>query len=140
MPQDTLLFDHIHLVSKDPEAAAQWYVDTLGAEIRGSYTLRGAPQISVALGGVTLLIRGQRSGEEPESVPEMRDFDDYSSHNVWGVDHFGLAYRGDLRAFCDTIKTRGAKLEVEPWEFSPGSLICYVAAPDGVSIEIVQSR
>jgi len=28
---------------------------------------------------------------------------------------------------------------VEPWEFKPGLVLCYVAAPDGVSIEIVQS-
>jgi hypothetical protein len=29
-------------------------------------------------------------------------------------------------------------MAVEPWEFKPGLLLCYVAAPDGVSIEIVQ--
>ena len=28
---------------------------------------------------------------------------------------------------------------VEPWEFLPGISICYVAAPDGVSIELIQA-
>ncbi len=133
-------FDHIHLISKDPEAAAQWYVDVLGATIRGSYELRNAPQISVSIGGITLLIRGKRTGEEPKSRQEMRDFGDYSSHNVWGTDHFGFTYKGDLKEFCLSIKSKGAEMLVEPWEFTPNSLICYVKAPDGVSIEIVEAR
>ena len=29
-------------------------------------------------------------------------------------------------------------MTVEPWEFKPGLVLCYVAAPDGVSIEIIQ--
>ena len=133
-------FDHIHLISKDPEAAAQWYVDVLGGAIRGSYELRNAPQISVSIGGITLLIRGKRTGEEPKSRQEMRDFGDYSSHNVWGTDHFGFTYKGDLKEFCQSIKSKGAEMLVEPWEFTPNSLICYVKAPDGVSIEIVEAR
>ena len=27
---------------------------------------------------------------------------------------------------------------IEPWEFKPGMVLCYVAAPDGVSIELIQ--
>ena len=30
-------------------------------------------------------------------------------------------------------------MAVEPWEFKPGLMLCYIAAPDGVSIEIVQA-
>jgi catechol 2,3-dioxygenase-like lactoylglutathione lyase family enzyme len=37
-------------------------------------------------------------------------------------------------------RAKGATFVVEPWEFSPGGLICYLAAPDGVSIELVQAR
>ena len=140
MSANNLVFDHIHLVSKDPLATAQWYENVLGGEIKGSHELRSAPQINVAIGGATLLIRGQRPGEDPTSPSPMRDFEDYSSHDVWGTDHFGFAYRGDLKALCERIKERGGTIEVEPWEFTPGSLICYVAAPDGVSIEIVQAR
>jgi len=29
-------------------------------------------------------------------------------------------------------------MAVEPWEFKPGMVLCYVAAPDGVSIELIQ--
>ena len=136
----SLTFDHIHVISEDPKAAAQWYRDILGGEIVGEHTLRSAPQINVRVGGMSVLIRGRRPGEDPVSTRPMRDFADYSSHDEWGTDHFGYAYRGDLKAFCEEIRAKGAEFLVEPWEFSPGGLICYVAAPDGVSIEIVQAR
>ena len=136
----SLSFDHIHLISEDPKAAAAWYEEILGGEIVGEHELRSAPQIAVRLGGATLLIRGRRPGEDPVSTRAMRDFEDYSSHDEWGTDHFGYTYRGDLKAFCEDIRAKGAEMLVEPWEFSPGGLICYVAAPDGVSIELVQAR
>ena len=59
MSQTSIAFDHIHIISADPEAAATWYVEVLGGEISERYELHGAPQISVALAGVILLIRGQ---------------------------------------------------------------------------------
>ena len=45
---------------------------------------------------------------------------------------------GDLRAFCAELKRKGVRMAVEPWEFKPGMVLCYVAAPDGVSIELIQ--
>lgn len=136
----SLSFDHIHLISEDPKAAAAWYENILGGEIVADYELRGAPQINVQVGGMQVIIRGRRPGESPVSTRAMRDFADYSSHDEWGTDHFGYTYHGDLKAFCEEIRGKGATLAVEPWEFSPGALICYVAAPDGVSIELVQAR
>lgn len=135
-----LSFDHIHLISEDAEAAANWYRDVLGGEILASYELRDAPQINVGLGGMNLIIRGRRPGEAPESTRGMEDFEGYSSHNEWGTDHFGYTYHGDLATYCETLKGKGATMAVEPWEFSPGSLLCYVSAPDGVSIELVQAK
>ena len=136
----SLSFDHIHLISEDPKAAAAWYEEILGGEIVADYELRGAPQINVRVGGMQVIIRGRRPGESPVSTRPMQDFADYSSHDEWGTDHFGYTYHGDLNAYCEEIRGKGATLAVEPWEFSPGSLICYVAAPDGVSIELVQAR
>lgn len=87
---------------------------------------------------MTILIRGRRPGEDPSSPVPMQDFEDYSSHNEYGTDHFGFTYHGDLRVYCEALRSKGAKFVVEPWEFLPGGLICYLAAPDGVSIELVQ--
>ena len=138
--KDLLVIDHIHLISRDAHAAAQWYCDIFDGEIiRVQETLRGAPQVDVKVNGLTIVIRGQRPGEAPAETRPMRHFDAYSSHDEWGIDHFGFTYRGDLRAFCDKLKGKGVRMAVEPWEFKPGLVLCYVAAPDGVSIEIVQS-
>ena len=139
MPPNPLHFDHIHLVSADPHSAAKWYVDILGGSIQAQYKLRGSTQIHVKLGGASLLIRGARRGESPTNPKPMYHFVDYSSHDVWGTDRFGFRYQGDLRNFCQGIKAKGAKVLMEPWEFAPNSTICYVAAPDGVSIELIES-
>ena len=134
-----LSWDHVHLISRDPYAAVEWYRDVLGAEVtRVQEDLRGAPQIDVSVGGRTVVIRGIRPGEAPADARPITHFTDYSSHNARGIDHFGLTYRGDLRAFCDTLKARGVQMAIEPWEFKPGVVLCYLAAPDGVSIELIQ--
>ena len=134
-------FDHIHLISRDPKATADWYREMFGGEVTAvQENLRGAPQLDVKVGGMTIVIRGQRPGEQPAETRSIRQFDGYSSHDEWGTDHFGFTYRGDLRAFCTELKRRGVRMAVEPWEFKPGMVLCYVAAPDGVSIELIQAR
>jgi catechol 2,3-dioxygenase-like lactoylglutathione lyase family enzyme len=138
---EALAFDHIHLISRDPQAAAKWYQEMFGGEITTvQEDLRGAPQIDVHIGGMTVVIRGQRPGEQPVDTGSMQHFDGFSSHDEWGTDHFGFTYRGDLMAFCDELKKKGVRMAVEPWEFKPGMVLCYVAAPDGVSIELIQVR
>ncbi len=137
---ELIAFDHIHLISRDPKATAQWYREMFGADIGAEVELRGAPQIDVRLSGITIVIRGQRPGEAPVNTKPMQEFDGYSSHDEWGTDHFGFTYRGDLRAFCADLKAKGAQMAVEPWEFKPGTVLCYVAAPDGVSIEFIQTQ
>ena len=134
-----IAFDHIHLISRDAHAAADWYREMFGGEIVAEQHLRGAAQIDVRVGDMTIVIRGQRPGEEPATPRPMQHFDGYSSHDEWGTDHFGFTYRGDLRAFCDELKRKGVRMAVEPWEFKPGMVLCYVAAPDGVSIELIQA-
>ena len=134
-------FDHIHLISRDPQMAAQWYQEMFGGKVTAvQENLRGAPQIDVRVGGMTLVIRGQRPGEQPVATKPMQHFEGFSSHDEWGTDHFGFTYRGDLMAFCDELKKKGVRMAVEPWEFKPGMVLCYVAAPDGVSIELIQAH
>lgn len=135
-----LAFDHVHLISRDARATARWYCEMFGGEISNEQeSLRGAPQIDVRVGGMTIVVRGSRPGESPDATKPMQHFDGFSSHDEWGTDHFGFTYRGDLRAFCDELKRKGVRMAVEPWEFKPGMVLCYVAAPDGVSIELIQT-
>ena len=138
MSNKAFKFDHVHLLASDPKVTAAWYVDKLGASITADTVARGAAQIFMELGGTTLIIRGQRPGEAPAVRAEMRRFGDFSSHDEWGIDHFGFLYEGDLTAFCGELRAKGVAFPVELKRGVNGSLLCYVAAPDGVSIELMQ--
>ena len=138
MSNPAFTFDHVHIISENPHASAAWYVEMFGATIAADTVARGAPQIFVDLGGMTILIRGKRPGEEPASVRPIRPYADFSSHNAWGTDHFGFMYQGDLAAFCEELGAKGVTFPVPLKHGVGGSLLCYVAAPDGVSIELMQ--
>jgi catechol 2,3-dioxygenase-like lactoylglutathione lyase family enzyme len=138
MSNPAFKFDHVHLLSEEPRAAAAWYVEMFGATIAADTIARGAPQIFVELGGMTILIRGKRPGEDPALSRPIQPYSDFSSHNAWGTDHFGFMYQGDLAALCDRLRAKGVRFPVELKRGVNGSLLCYVAAPDGVSIELME--
>lgn len=138
MSNPAFTFDHVHIISEKPHEAAQWYVEMFGATIAAGTVARGAPQIFVELGGMTILIRGRRPGEEPVAARPIRPYSNFSSHNAWGTDHFGFMYRGDLAALCHQLRAKGVQFPVELKRGVNGSLLCYVAAPDGVSIELME--
>ena len=113
MSNPAFKFDHVHIVSKDPQASANWYVEMFGATIAANTMARDGPQIFIDLGGMTILIRGQRPGEDPADTRPIRPYGDFSSHNVWGTDHFGFLYQGDLEAFCAELRGKGVSFPVE---------------------------
>src|SRR5271169_6919089 len=106
MSNPAFKFDHVHIISRDPEASANWYVEMFGATIAANTMARGAPQIFVDLGGMTILVRGQRPGEAPVAARPIRQFADFSSHDARGIDHFGFMYQGDLTAFATSCERR----------------------------------
>lgn len=141
MSDATIVFDHIHVVSKDPETSANWYRDVLGGNITHVAELRGAPQYRIEFDGINILVRGQRSGEEPVDSPGNRTFaDGYLHAPQRGADHFGFNLKGDLNEYCDALRAKGATFSVEPHKFVPGVHIAYVEAPDDVHIEIVSVK
>ena len=130
MSDATLAFDHVHLVAKDPQATAQWYVDKLGGSVWKSAEVRGAPQVYVSIAGALVIVRGERSGESIRSKPGLE----------WGVDHFGLRVSGDFDAFCEGLRRKGVAFDLEPKDFNPTTRIAFIAAPDGVSIELLNRK
>ena len=87
-------FDHVHIISENPTASAEWYVEMFGATIAADTVARGAPQIFVDLGGMTILIRGRRPGEAPVAARPIRQFEDFSSHDARGIDHLASCTAG----------------------------------------------
>ncbi len=137
MNDASLEFDHIHIISADPEAAAAWYARVLGGVVADTNEVRGAPQIRVDFGGATIVIRGGRPGENPIPNADLRSFGDFASHDQWGVDHFGFRVAGDFKSYCDNVRRQGGAFSVEPHEFLPGLHVAYIAAPDGVTVELI---
>ena len=130
MPDTTLSFDHVHLVAKNPQATAQWYVEKLGGQIWKNVDVRGAPQVYVSVAGAMVIVRGQRPAESVQAKPGLE----------WGVDHFGLRVHGDFNAFCEGLRAKGVAFNLEPTDFNPTTRIAFIAAPDGVSIELLNRK
>lgn len=127
MPDTSLSFDHVHLVSKDPHATARWYADILGGAIRRSDEVHGAAQVYVDLGGAMVIVRGERPAEQAADRDSLQ----------WGIDHFGLQVNGDLDGFCAGLRGKGVSFTMEPTQANPTTRIAFIRAPDGVSIELV---
>lgn len=130
MSNATVIFDHVHLISKDPKSAASWYEEKLGGRVVNTSEVRGAPSIVVAFKGATVIIRGQRTGEEVNDKTGVE----------YGTDHFGLRIEGDFDGFCGDLKKNGVKFTVDPMDFTPTVRIAFIEAPDGVSIELLQRK
>src|SRR5258708_28127744 len=109
MSNPAFKFDHVHIISRDPHVSANWYVEMFGATIVADTVARGAPQIFVELGGMTILIRGQRPGEAPIAARPIRQYVDFFSHDALGTTHFSIMYQGDLAALSDSLRTKGGR-------------------------------
>jgi len=74
-------YHHAHLVSRDPEATANWYVKALGTEIKGRREGKGSLNITMKVGEVNLSVRGLRPNETVT---------DGEIPSALGLHHFGL--------------------------------------------------
>ncbi len=127
MSSASISFDHVHLVCKDPQTVADWFVGKLGGEMKNNYEIKGAPQIHVAFEGTTVIIRGQRDGESAGEKGGLQ----------WGTDHFAFRVSNDFENYCAGLKENGVKFTVEPTQFNPTTHIAFIEAPEGVSIELL---
>ena len=120
--------DHIHLRSRDPEAAVQFYHDMFGAEIVKTTQTDGRPRIDIAIDGITICIA--KAQPEHDNAPDRP---------YVGLDHFGLQV-ADLDEAAADLKRRGAEFYSEPRLLRPGLKIAFVRGPDDVRIEILERR
>ena len=119
-------WDHIHLRTPDPEATALWFEKMLGAEI--SRTMQqGAPRIDMKIGGANVFLAPTKSGDGVASPPQTP---------YQGLDHFGLSVTG-IDAIAADLKAKGVKFTREPTTVRPGTRVCFIEGPQGVSIELL---
>jgi catechol 2,3-dioxygenase-like lactoylglutathione lyase family enzyme len=122
-------FHHIHVFCSDLAATERWFVEGVGATVKGRGDSRGVMGVTLDLGGANVLLRPAREGETLASAGARH----------FGADHFGLRV-DDVDATVAELRGRGVFIEVEPWDFSAGSRIAFIKGPDEVRIELVQVR
>jgi lactoylglutathione lyase len=119
-------WDHIHIRTPDPEATAQWFEKMLGAEIKRSMQ-QGAPRIDMVIGGANVFLAPVKSGDGV-SAPPVTPYQ--------GLDHFGLSVTG-IDAIAADLKAKGVEFTREPTTVRPGTRVCFIRGPQGVSIELL---
>ena len=119
----TVIWDHVHLRSPDPEATAAWLQDILGGEI-----IRGPGRIDVKLGGANVFIAPVTAGDGVNTPPVTP---------YQGLDHFGLRVK-DIDKVVADLKAKGAEFTMELNSPRPGIKICFIRGPEGVSIEVLE--
>ncbi|MBW6399868.1 VOC family protein [Roseomonas sp. HJA6] len=118
--------DHVHLRSTDPNAAARFYMEALGARETGRTEIRGALRLVLDLGGLTLFIEAvPPATPHPPEPPYL------------GLEHLGLRVP-DLDAAAADLRSRGVRFVTEPREARPGTRIAFIEGPDGVRIELIE--
>jgi len=119
-------WDHIHLRSEDPDAAAGFYETHFGAT-RVS-RVENADQLRVTVDLVGLPIFIDRAADGAVARPEGP---------LRGIDHLALTVDRLDDALAD-LSGNGVEVISGPTTVRPGLLIAFVRAPDGVRIELLE--
>ena len=124
--------DHIHIYAAEPEESARFYQHHF--EAKPVLRANGDTRIFLALGGQLLVVGSFATGITPASPPEAGD--GAYSHG-FGVAHFGLRVV-DVGAAIAELSTSGVRVLSQPVREPSGLTYAYVAAPDGVVVELTQ--
>lgn len=128
MSAATCTIDHAHVISPNPKATADWYVEHLGGKIARSAVVHEAEQHYIAFGdGAMVIVRGQRPGEAAYDRPGFQ----------WGLDHFGMKVTGDFDGLCANLRAKGVKFLLEPTDVNPTTRIAFIQGPESVTIELL---
>jgi catechol 2,3-dioxygenase-like lactoylglutathione lyase family enzyme len=110
---------HLHVKTRDPKQTMQFYVDNLGATLLADMGARG---YRVNLHGLQLNITGIIETQRREQH--------------YGLEHIAVDtddYSGTLAQF----RAKGVRV-LEELPPSNGRRVCFLEAPDGVQIEVIE--
>jgi len=123
----TILFDHLHQVTPDPEKTAQFYVDMFGAKIvKTRKADDGRFMVYMELGGVPLSLMSPTTQNE-----------DPSPSKSYGLHHFGVK-TDNIEVKVAELKAKGVKFTQEIAEPMPGVKMTFLLGPDDLPIELLQ--
>ncbi|MBW2232631.1 MAG: VOC family protein [Deltaproteobacteria bacterium] len=127
--------DHIHIYAAEPEESARFYTQHFEAKpILRDTNANGDARIFLVLGGQVLVLGSFPSGIAPASPPESGDG---AYRHGFGVAHFGLRV-ADVDGAIAELSASGVHVLSQPVREPSGLTYAYVAAPDGVVVELTQ--
>ena len=125
--------DHIHIYSRDPESSAAFYTEHFGArEVLRNQNVHDQTRIFLSLGGQLVVLGPFPPGLDARDPPAPADG---AYAHGFGVAHFGLKVP-DIEEAARELKERGIRMTTEATHEPGGLSYCYLAAPDGVIIEL----
>ncbi len=120
--------DHIHYRTLDPEAAAKFWREIFGATEKGRVDSNGKLRVMFDLDGLSIFVE-----EVPPGTPAL------PPPAFLGLEHLALSVT-DMDAAVANLTARGATLAKPVSSPRPGIRICFVNAPDGAQVELVERR
>jgi catechol 2,3-dioxygenase-like lactoylglutathione lyase family enzyme len=138
-------FGHIHLLSKDPVAAGEWYIKEFGLVRRGAGPpsreprfYRGfqiGPSMSLMMDNVNFIIFPMEYAKTqwPDLWKDRTDFESTSGHVT---DHIAFSV-DSLEQTLERLKKDGVKITDGPHTDSVGKH-AFIEGPDHIRIEIVE--
>jgi catechol 2,3-dioxygenase-like lactoylglutathione lyase family enzyme len=110
---------HVHVKTRDPKQTMQFYVDHLGATL---LTDMGARGYRVNLHGLQLNITGLIDSQRREQH--------------YGIEHIAVD-TDDYTGTLTQLRAKGVRI-LEELPPNNGRRVCFLEAPDGVQIEVIE--
>ena len=142
-------FGHIHLLSKDPIAAGEWYIKEFGLSRRGQGTpsrephfYRGyqiGPSMSLMMDNVNIIIFPMEYAKKewPDLWKDRTDLESTRSHST---DHIGFGV-DNLDQTLARLRKDGVLVTDEPRSVAGGTeKFAFVEGPDHIRIELVEGQ
>ena len=115
----TIGVHHLHLKSRDPKGTMQFYVDNLGATLIAEVPGRG---YRVNLHGLQLNITSLIA--------------DQTREQQYGIEHVAVD-TDDYTATLAKLRANGVRI-LEELPPTNGRRVCFLEAPDGAQIEVIE--
>ncbi len=138
-------FGHIHLLSDDPIAAADWYAKNFGVTVRKSpqehmyREVQIGPSASFNMDNVNVIIYPVAYARTSK-WPEWKDRETFESTKGHVVDHIGISV-DNLDDAVAKLRAAGVKVTDEPRSAAAGKIkFAFIEGPDKMRIEIIEGQ
>ena len=133
--------DHIHIYSADPDGSASFYCRHFEAmEVLRNENVYGQERVFLSLGGQLIVLGPFPPGlEAAQSTGKagLPPAGDGAYSHGFGVAHFGLRVT-DVEAATRELAGAGVSILTQPTREDSGLCYAYLAAPDGVVVELTE--